>query len=297
MLDQALDHAEWERLADIDGIGALDPEDRERLDAHLAEGCASCGPTRDAMRGAALWLLCVPAPVAPSAELRERVLALLAGRDDAPARRPGAAPAPRRARAALVPRLARIAAALLVAGLLGLLARGLLLEREARSGLETRLAAAEARVEALAREKRQAVGDVERERDAKARDLAETLHERDALASLVEVLGAENLRMLALAGKGDASGAEARAYVAPNGRVVLLGHAFPPAPPGRNYQLWLIQDGQPISAGVFEVDADGRARLASAARAPDAGDLAVAVTLEPVGGVPAPSGPVVLAPR
>lgn len=291
------DHAEWELLADIDGLGALDPRDRERLDAHLAEGCPPCASIREASRAAALWLLCVPAPVTPSAELRERVLALVAGPRGPVARRRDATTAPRHPRAARALPLGRIAAALLVAGLLGLLARAVVVERDVRLDLETQLAEARDRMEELAREQRRVVGDVERERDAKLRDLAETERERDALAALVEVLGAENLRMLALAGQGDASGAQARAYVAPNGRVVLLGHALPPAPPGSNYQLWLIQDGQPISAGVFEVDADGRARLASAAPAPQAGELAVAVTLEPAGGVPAPSGPVVLAPR
>jgi anti-sigma-K factor RskA len=291
--------AEWETLAVIDGIEALDREDRERLDRHVAAGCAGCRRARARARAAAALLLAVPAPVAPSPQLRERVLAGIAG-GAAPTRRSVGA-APQRPSRSTAWRWRSVAAALVVVGLLGFLGRALLLERDERRELQVQLAEAEQRIEALARDQRRALADRDlaaRERDVRAEALATAVRERDALASLVEVLGAENLRMLALSGRGAADGAQARAYLAPDsGRVVLLGHALPPAPAGSSYQLWLIHDGQPISAGVFDVDASGRARLETAAAAPGPGDVAVAVTIEPAGGVPAPSGPIVLAPR
>ena len=62
---------------------------------------------------------------------------------------------------------------------------------------------------------------------------------------------------------------------------------------GKVYELWTISAGQPRPAGVFTVDASGRATHPVApTRAPV--DV-FAVTLEPEGGVPAPTGPIVLA--
>lgn len=63
---------------------------------------------------------------------------------------------------------------------------------------------------------------------------------------------------------------------------------------GRTYQLWLVTDTAKISAGTFASDSAGSAVVrAEHALAP--GTLrAVAVTEEPAGGVPQPTGPVVL---
>ena len=64
---------------------------------------------------------------------------------------------------------------------------------------------------------------------------------------------------------------------------------------GRAYQLWLITpDDRKISAGVFSPSSEGNA-VATATYALAADSLAaVAVTEEPAGGVPAPTGEVVL---
>ncbi len=66
---------------------------------------------------------------------------------------------------------------------------------------------------------------------------------------------------------------------------------------GKTYQLWLIAKGNPtpISAGTFTPDASGSVVM-HAKYALAAGTLQrIAVTEEPDGGVPAPTGPVVLA--
>ena len=65
-------------------------------------------------------------------------------------------------------------------------------------------------------------------------------------------------------------------------------------PTDRQYELWVFQKGKPINAGVFDVDEAGRALFESTAfPEPEADNFAV--TIEPRGGVPAPTGPVVLA--
>ncbi|AHG93809.1 Anti-sigma-K factor RskA (plasmid) [Gemmatirosa kalamazoonensis] len=42
-------------------------------------------------------------------------------------------------------------------------------------------------------------------------------------------------------------------------RAILHAFRLPPARDGRAYQLWLIQDGKPVSAKVFNSDPDGHA--------------------------------------
>lgn len=65
--------------------------------------------------------------------------------------------------------------------------------------------------------------------------------------------------------------------------------------PGMTYQVWLVTDTQKISAGTFHPDAQGKTFM-HARYALDRNALrAVAITEEPEGGVPAPTGPMVIA--
>jgi anti-sigma-K factor RskA len=57
------------------------------------------------------------------------------------------------------------------------------------------------------------------------------------------------------------------------------------------YQLWVFQAGAPVPAGIFTAD-DGSALVQADARV--RGAEVVAVTVEPAGGVPQPTGPIVL---
>lgn len=89
-----------------------------------------------------------------------------------------------------------------------------------------------------------------------------------------------------LAGKEVAPDARARIYWDPTTHAVHLEVAHLPAPPpGKQYQLWAIADGQPIDAGVFDMGGDttlhGMKDITSA--------QAFAVTLEKSGGSPVPT--------
>jgi anti-sigma-K factor RskA len=76
------------------------------------------------------------------------------------------------------------------------------------------------------------------------------------------------------------------------GLVVYSGQ-IAPAPADKSYQLWLVpSSGQPIDAGLVSANQDNGAvlvRLQSGLVA-----KAFAVTLEPLGGRPQPTGPKVL---
>jgi hypothetical protein len=76
---------------------------------------------------------------------------------------------------------------------------------------------------------------------------------------------------------------------------LLLARGLPPAPPGRAYELWAIAGAEPVPAGIFTVDAAGRALLKLPPLAAGPSFDSFAVTLEPTAGVPKPTGPMHLA--
>ena len=98
-------------------------------------------------------------------------------------------------------------------------------------------------------------------------------------------------------GSGPQPGATGRVIwnEARGGYVYVAGLA--PLPPDRAYELWTISGGTPRPAGLLAVDASGTGghRIE-----PAAGERSVdvfAITIEPGGGTPAPTGPIVLASR
>jgi anti-sigma-K factor RskA len=117
------------------------------------------------------------------------------------------------------------------------------------------------------------------------------------VAGLLATIEAPATRVVALAATEPGGRASARAFVAADGTIALLVQGLPPPPPGRVYQLWCIEGGVPASAGVFGTSAAGGARHTLASVAPHGEGFVLAVTLEPAGGVPAPTGPMVLAQR
>jgi anti-sigma factor RsiW len=95
-------------------------------------------------------------------------------------------------------------------------------------------------------------------------------------------------RELALLGHPDArsyesADGEASLVVAPSGEAALVVRTLEPAPEGKDYEIWVIEDGVPRSAGLFE-----RPGVAVLSRPVGAGQT-VAVTLERDGGVEAPT--------
>jgi len=77
------------------------------------------------------------------------------------------------------------------------------------------------------------------------------------------------------------------------GMLMYDGELAPP-PAGKSYQLWLVpKQGTPISAGIFN-PAAGQGDHWMMKLSPGIAPAAFAVTLEPAGGMPQPTGPKVL---
>src|SRR5579884_2677774 len=75
---------------------------------------------------------------------------------------------------------------------------------------------------------------------------------------------------------------------------VLVAHNMPMPKPGMTYQLWLVTPTQKISAGTFQPK-DGDAMVRATYALPADQLKMLAVTEEPAGGMPQPTGPMVMA--
>jgi hypothetical protein len=249
-------HDDARDLLPLQALGVLDGAERQALEAHLAD-CASC---RDALADevrvvAALGQ--VPDQVKPRPELRARVLDVARPRGQVVEFK-----APPAVASAVAP------AAVAVASTVGLV--------RARAEL------ADLRAEIVAVEAQLAQAD---ERTVRA--TAEVRVQQQAL----DVLASPDLVRTTLDGVPPAANARAQALLSPSrGTLVLSATGLPAPPPGRTYQLWAIVGSQAVSAGVFTPDADGLSRVIATV-AFDGPPAALAVTLEPEGGVPQPTGP------
>lgn len=238
--------------AELYVLGALTAAERTEFEAHLAV-CASCAAEVRSLVPVLAALAQTATGAAPSLEVRRRLLTRLTG--------------PRRF---VQPPWLAAAASVAVAVVLGGYSAQL---RGRVSTLETRLRDTTLRAESSERQ----IADVRR-------TAAET---QSALA----VLEAPDVARIDLAGQSVAPSASARAFWSRSRGLVFTASNLPPLPPGRTYQLWVITaQPAPISAGLLKPDANGRVS-ATFETPPDLPTpLAMAVTDEPEGGVPSPTG-------
>jgi len=252
-------HEPFDTLAAVYAVGALDGVERREFEAHLSGGCPRCAATLSEHRETLAALARSVPPLAPPPEVEVAL-----------ARRVGATARGRR------PWLSWfVATAAAVVGTAWFTGAFVAARYEAWLGLMARESAALR---------------VRLERDAAA------LNEQ-----LVQYRGAADLlrdpvtQVVALRGLGPSPEATGRVIWHPTAGGQLFVANLPPAPPGKAYELWTIADAAPRPAGVFGVDAAG---LGNHRFAPVEGGKPVkgfAITLEPEDGVPAPTGPMVLA--
>jgi hypothetical protein len=303
------DHsARFDDLLPAYALGALDGEELRELQAHLAAGCPACdaelrrlAADMEDLAGVAAVLPEEPAgmpsgiPGFPEtlAGVRRRLLAVVAAESEsvsvrAPARlaerrapgRPAlpaaAAPAARRPPAARWPLLAA-AAVLAVVAIWGLV-------RQASLGAE---------IERLQGERQQLAARA----GALERRVMQLQSESERLARTLTILAAPNVQSVSLAGMGTSHSAVGRTYIDATARkAVFYAANLPALGPDKSYQLWYLDaEDEKTSAGVFDVDAQGKAALVIDQPLPLEKIQGWVVTVEPRGGRPQPTGPIALA--
>jgi len=147
--------------------------------------------------------------------------------------------------------------------------------------------------EALARQE----GEIDALRQQLASREQETAGLRRALAQKDDLLGflhSPRVKVVSLAGSAVAETAGAFVLFDPESRKAFLyGFNMPTLPPGKIYQLWAIMD-KPVSAGTFGIDAGHKSRHMAKSIPDPARITKFAVSLEPEGGRPQPTGDIYL---
>ena len=115
------------------------------------------------------------------------------------------------------------------------------------------------------------------------------------LRDLVDGIAAPGVQTIAILGTEHQPKAHGNVIANPNAEsaIVLLG-SLSQLEPGQVYQFWLIRGDQPVSAGTFSVDDEGRAMLLIDAQEAIGLLDAVGVSIEPQGGSPQPTGDIVM---
>jgi Anti-sigma-K factor rskA/Putative zinc-finger len=289
-------HSEAMELLSEAALDALPPDDQAGVVAH-ATGCPECGPALIALRDAVAQMAFAAPPVTVDAVRRARVRTRLMARAradlsvaDTPSVAGELADAPGGARGGtgqgprviagqgeslpgIAPRRSWGTAAALGWGLA--IAAGLaLVAVQRRAASDDRFFTSERRV-LLARV------------DA----LRDSVESRDTFVR--SVTGQHISSMQLTSGAVHASWAWMFWDHATN-RWTLVARDLPLPAAGRTYQLWLVTPKAKISAGTFSPRPDGAAEVqATYALAPNA-LTAIAVTDEPAGGVPQPTGAIVI---
>lgn len=273
-MTSAENHRRVEVLLPAYALGTADPGERREVEEHLAE-CPACrGELADLRKTSELLAESTP-PLAPPPAVRADLLRRIETESASPT---AAAERSREGRPSTARRIVPLAAAVLA---LLVLAWSLVVQ----SRLRSELTAVESQVARL-----------ETELDEADLDLRRARTELTAATAVLDLLASAPPRgEVVLAGLDAAPGGRARVFVDPEAhRAVLMVGNLPELPQDRTYQLWTIAGGTPRSAGIFRVRPDGTA-LHLVEDLPAEAPETWAVTVEPAGGVPQPTGPMVLA--
>ena len=249
-------HPQFDEDFDLYALGALEGEEKQALGAHLS-ACADCARKLEEARGR-LALLSLAAPqVIPARQVRERLLRQV---------RPAAVAQQTFPRFSNFWRLAT--PALAVVCLVLILALGTF--RTENHDLQRRV------------NELQSTAEIQLKETARAR-------------AVLDVLTAPDTLKVTLVSGSALPVPQGKAFYHPRKGLLFYAANLPALPAGRTYQLWLVPtQGIPISAGIFQADSQGNGEVLLPPLPSDVTPKAFAVTDEPAGGVPQPTGAKIL---
>jgi anti-sigma-K factor RskA len=239
---------------DLYALGALDGEDKQALEAHL-RGCPACSQQLAAAhQRTALIGLAAPA-AAPRPQVKTDLMAKI--RAVKPSASKQAAPS-----------------------------------KKIRWGLRFSFGFGLAAAALAFATFELAKSDLERGKQIKQLQ-AQLSQDESSLQAMNQVTAAPDSAMITLLQQP--GGPPGQAHVMYNARMGMGVYSgqLAPAPAGKSYQLWLVPaSGAPVSAGLVNVNQQATSVIMHLA--PGMAAKAFAVTLEPEGGMPQPTGPKVL---
>jgi anti-sigma-K factor RskA len=248
---------------DLYALGALDGEEKLTLEAH-AGACSVCEQELAAARRRAMLLGLAAAPLTPRPEVKSALMQRVSAERRAGVRQTIDLPAHRKSWGL------RLSLGFAAAVLILALATSWLWKQNQQG--RQQIAQMQAQLEA-ARVKAQ--------------------HDGQNMRALSDVVAAPDTVQVTLLEQ--AGGPPGQAHVLYNARLgmVVYSGEIAPAPSGKSYQLWLVpSSGAPVNAGVLAENQQDGAMVVHLEQG--LGAKAFAVTLEPLGGRPQPTGPKVL---
>jgi hypothetical protein len=316
-----LSHDEAFAALDAAALDALDLSVREAVFAHIAQ-CAVCGAELEMLRATAAHLAFAATSTADSTTAtRNRIGARLTARAAADALSRGLAaspPAPTAQAASAPPSLSLSSPSLPIAGGMGIHDRSSGSRRDAvssvstkqnagfipRRGAEWLAIAASVLVVVSGGLLWSARQEGENLRTSLKAQLASSQRVQQSRDSLRAVVASRDSILAGMTGRDVAvmtlTSSAARAPFAwmfwdkKQNTWTLVAHNMPQLKAGRTYQLWLVTPTAKISAGTFDPQNGDAVVRATYALAPNSLQ-ALAVTEEPAGGMPQPTGDAVVA--
>jgi anti-sigma-K factor RskA len=258
-------HPTREEDFDLYALGTLEGDEKRAIESHLA-GCSDCTRKLAEAQGRIALLALAAPPAAPSAAVKQRLMSQIRADAErtAPGRNAPARPAPERSfgffggwwTAVLVP----VGVALAIATIF------------------------------LWNEDRQ----LNRQLEALHSTVRLEQQQLDQERQVADLLAASDTITIRLAQQPGMPAGSAHVSYNPKTGMLMYDGALAPAPANKSYQLWLVPvNGKPISAGVFN-PALGLPDHWMIGLPAGTAPKAFAVSLEPAGGMPQPTGSMVL---
>jgi anti-sigma-K factor RskA len=251
-------------------LGTLEPQERVELRAHLDGGCAQCADFLLEIEATLDQLPLAAGRVTPPPHLKERLLKRIEDREATPAPVATVQPGGRQPvlRCWLEALVAGAVAAAIVGGIFWHLVQR---ERQTIASLRAELA----RQQAELRQLRQAIQ-----------------HDTE----MIELLQSPSVQLVGLQGTPVQPRSRARVFWDQDRQAWhFFATGLQAPPPGKTYELWLINASQQkLPAGTFDVNAQGEGSLVATSPTQAGRVVALAVTQEPTGGSPQPTGAIQL---
>lgn len=256
-------HEEFDSIAALDAIGAATADEERRLREHLAT-CADCRAARDEYGEAAALLARQVEPVAPPSDVRDRILQAVEQPESEDEDQSNVVDLEARRRS---PAWWLATAATLFLALWGWREIGIRVAREKVRSQTAEIAELKAQAGTLQQQ-------------------------NEKLTGAMTAMAAAGTRTISLTGAQAAPAASARVFLdSEKRRAFVFFSNLPANASDKSYQLWIIRADQPTpqSAGIFDASDDGSASV-TVENLPLATEIkALAVTLEPKGGVEQPT--------
>lgn len=157
---------------------------------------------------------------------------------------------------------------------------------QARAGIEERFAAARTDLEVK-------IQDTDEGWQTCLDDLQNAKLSISEYDRALRLMGAPKTLLIQLAAQGDVPYRASALMNGEAGEAMLVSSELTPQE-GKDYQLWLIRGDQKISAGLLDAEVGATLAQIDPALLRQGAPDAIAVTIEPTGGMPQPTGPIVL---